>query len=188
MPPSNTSSPLSDAASLPNTNNDDEEAGVIVYDSGPSRLPSPSERRRRSRSETSSTVQLRPSRDDDSDLSDLSDEEEEEQEELGNDSDGEEEDGNVDEQEPGMEIPKSRLPSTGYRNPAGVATKASPGDRYVGSHIPHIAILMYSGNPSWMREHTRVIPIQIPYHLLHLRQDLRRKLYPKLIPVNRALY
>ena len=130
MPPSNTSSPLSDAASLPNTGNDDIEDDVLLYEPGPSRQLSPNDRRR-SRSATSSTVQLRPSRDDDSDLSDLSDEEEQEQEELGSDSDGEEEDGAVEEEERGSELSRSRLPSTGYRNPAGLATKASPGQRYV---------------------------------------------------------
>jgi hypothetical protein len=129
MPPSNTSSPLSDAASLPNTNNDDIEDDMNFYESGSSRQLPPIERRRDSRSATSSTVQIRPSRDDDSDLSDLSDEEEQDQEELGNDSDGDQEAMDVEEQEPELEVPRSRLPSAGYRNPAGGATKASPGQR-----------------------------------------------------------
>jgi hypothetical protein len=134
MPPSNTSSPLSDAASLPNTNTNDDD-NIITYGSGPSRSPSPNGRRRRS-SQTSSTVRRRPSSNDDSDLSDLSDEEEQEQEELGNDSDGDQEAMDVEEQEPELEVPRSRLPSAGYRNPAGVATKASPEQRYVEFPYP----------------------------------------------------
>jgi hypothetical protein len=133
MPPSNTSSPLSDAASLPNTNDDDI---VIVNGSGPSRSPSPNGGRPRSRSQTSSTVQRRPSSNGDSDLSDLSDEEQEEVEELENDSDGDEEDVAIVEEERGRELSRSRLPSTGYRNSAGVAMKASPGQRYVKFPYP----------------------------------------------------
>jgi hypothetical protein len=129
MPPSNTSSPLSDAASLPDTNTNDDEI-IITYGSGPSRSPSPNGRRRRS-SQTSSTVRRRPSSNDDSDLSDLSDEEEQEQEELGNNSDGDQEAMDVEEQESELEVPRSRLPSAGYRNPAGGAVKASPGQLYV---------------------------------------------------------
>jgi hypothetical protein len=87
MPPSNGSSPLSDA-SPPSPDLEDDRGRT---EAGPSRFISPTERRRRSRSETSSTVQLRPSRDDDSDLSDLSDEEGEgEQGGEGNDSEREE--------------------------------------------------------------------------------------------------
>jgi hypothetical protein len=134
MPPSNTSSPLSDAASLPNTNDDDI---VIVNGSGPSRSPSPNGGRPRSRSQTSSTVQRRPSSNGDSDLSDLSDEDEQEEvEELENDSDGDEEDVAIVEEERGRELSRSRLPSTGYRNSAGVAMKASPGQRYVKFPYP----------------------------------------------------
>jgi hypothetical protein len=133
MPPSNTSSPLSDAASLPDTNTNDDDI-MIVYGSGPSRSPSPNGGRPRSRSQTSSTVRRRPSSNDDSDdsdLSDLSDEEEQEQAELGNDSDGDQEAMDVEEKEPELEVHGSRLPSAGYRNPAGGAVKASPGQLYV---------------------------------------------------------
>jgi hypothetical protein len=103
---------------------------MIVYGSGPSRSPSPNGRRRRS-SQTSSTIPRDPSSNDDSDLSDLSDEEEQEQEELGNNSDGDQEAMDVEEKEPELEVPRSRLPSAGYRNPAGGAVKASPGQLYV---------------------------------------------------------
>jgi hypothetical protein len=188
MPPSNTSSPLSDAASLPNTGNDDVEDDIPLYEPRPSRQLSPDHRRRDSRSATSSTVQIRQSRDDDSDLSDLSDEEEQEQQELENDSDGDEEDVDVEEQEPKLEVLRPRLLSAGYRNPAGGAAKASPGQRYVGSLIPYIQRLTCSGNLVRTRQPTKVTPIRIPFHPLHPRQDLKHKIYPKLIPHHKALY
>ena len=96
MPPSNTSSPLSDAASLPN-NEEDNDDDLNLNEAGPSRLVFTSGGRQYTRSDTSSTVQL-GLKDDDSDLSDLSDEDDEvegEQEDLGNDSDGNEEIGSV---------------------------------------------------------------------------------------------
>lgn len=144
MPPSNTSSPLSEAdadSTIVTDTDDDTDADIIIarpVPGGQLRAYIKRRRSRSARSATSSTIVLPPGprRDDDSDLSELSDEEEQEQE-LENDGDGEDEDGDgdVEEQEPELEVPRSRLPSAGYRNPAGVATKASPGQRCV--EFPH---------------------------------------------------
>lgn len=117
MPPSNTSSPLSDAASLPN-NEEDNDDDLNLNEAGPSRLILSSGGRQYTRSETSSTVQLGP-KDDDSDLSDLSDEDDEvegEQEDLGNDSDGNEEIGSIEEPELGQKE-KSPRSHPNYRGP-----------------------------------------------------------------------
>jgi len=127
MPPSNTSSPLSDAASLPN-NEEDNDDDLNLNEAGPSRLILSSGGRQYTRSETSSTVQLGP-KDDDSDLSDLSDEDDEvegEQEEMGIDSDGNEEIGSI--EEPELEQ-KEKSPRSypHYRGPLDTKRLETPG-------------------------------------------------------------